>query len=91
MDDESLIGYCELHCQSERALFKGVDINRMLALAGHPAGFAQSVPADQFMSVHEPMEELCRLARTRLKVARSQAQACEGADMTNVVLFPLGA
>lgn len=62
MTDEQLIGYCEIHCETPRALFKGSHINRMLELAGHPKGFVQRVPDDQFISVHEEMKELCKLA-----------------------------
>ena len=67
MADEQLIGYCEIHCETERALFKGRDINRMLELAGHPKGFIQSVPEDHFFSVHDEMKELCKLARVNLR------------------------
>lgn len=71
MDDEFLIGYCDLHCESERALFNSEQINRMLALAGHPDGFVRAVPAGRWMSVHGEMKELCRLARERLKSQKS--------------------
>ncbi len=64
--DESLIGYCELHCETERALFNGSHINRMLELAGHPKGFIRQVPADGWYSMHEDMAKLCELARARL-------------------------
>lgn len=91
MDNEALIGYCELHCQSERALFSSADINRMLVLAGNPTHFVKSVPEGRFFSVHEQMEELCRLARARLRVAPQLPKALVGADMTNIVLFPVKA
>ena len=42
---ESRIGYCELHCQTERALFKGVHVNEMIELAGNPVGWLK-VPDD---------------------------------------------
>lgn len=66
-DDLRLIGYCEIHCRTERALFIGRDINRMLALAGHPAGFARRVPPEAWFSVHDDMADLCRLARERMR------------------------
>ena len=66
MTDSELIGYCDLHCESQRALFKGIHINRMLALAGHPDDFVQRVPDEEWISVHEPMKELCQLARQRV-------------------------
>lgn len=76
-DDIDLINYCEIHCESERALFKGAHINRMLILAGSPEGFVKSVPPDSFISVHDEMKRLCRLARDRLDripIKKSSAQ-----------------
>ena len=64
--DDGLIGYCEIHCETPRALFKGTHINRMLALAGRPKNFVQSVPDDGWYSMHEDMALLCRLARERI-------------------------
>lgn len=63
---ERLIGYCEIHCETPRALFNGDQINDMLMLAGYPEGFVTSVQSDLWQSVHEPMNELCKLARGRL-------------------------
>lgn len=60
---EDLIGYCELHCQTERGLFSGAQINEMMRLAGLGKG---DLPNQGFYSVHEPMEALCRDARRRL-------------------------
>lgn len=37
MDDESFLGYCELHCRTERALFSWAQIQRLAQLAGAPA------------------------------------------------------
>lgn len=71
--DAELIGYCELHCQTERALFNGAHINRMLALAGHPEPYVREVPDDQFFSAHGEMEVLCKLARERLASTAAQA------------------
>lgn len=67
MKDTELIGYCSLHCKTPRALFKGTDINRMLKLAGYPEGYVRQVSPDEFISVHEPMQELCTLAMAKLK------------------------
>lgn len=66
MNDRDLIGYCEIHCQTERALFKGDDVNRMLQLAGYPEGFVREVPGHQFFSLHDEMEELVKLSKARL-------------------------
>ena len=61
-----LIGYCELHCKTDRALFSSNQVNDMLRLAGHPPGFAESVPDGEWSSLHWEMEELCRIAKKRL-------------------------
>jgi hypothetical protein len=34
-DDESFLGYCEIHSRTERALFSGAQIRRLLELADH--------------------------------------------------------
>lgn len=60
MNDDELIGYCEIHCKSERALFSAEHINRMSALAG---GYCHRVSG--WLSLHEEMDEMCRLARER--------------------------
>ena len=67
MTDKELIGYCSLHCETPRALFHGKHINRMLKLAGFPADFVRAVSPDEWVSVHEPMQELCTLARAKIK------------------------
>ena len=69
--DEELIGYCEEHCETPRALFHKNQIAKMLELAGEPEGHSSSkefYEADvEWQSVHEPMKELVKLARARLK------------------------
>ncbi len=65
MNDKELIGYCEIHCTSERALFNEKQINRMIALAGYPPNFVNSVRSGWY-SLHEEMEELCRLAKINM-------------------------
>jgi hypothetical protein len=65
MTDEELVGYCRLHCETPRALFNATQVNRMLALAGHPQGYVKSVP-EGWYSVHDRMKTLCRLATERM-------------------------
>lgn len=65
MDGIDLIGYCEIHCHTERALFVGAHVNRMIELAGNPKGF-RHVDPNQFYTVKGDMERLCELARERL-------------------------
>ena len=64
MDDKELIGYCEMHCTTERALFSAQHINRMIALAGYPKDFPQSVTG--WYSMHEEMQELVEMAGNRM-------------------------
>lgn len=62
--DEDLIGYCEIHCKTELALFHGKHINEMFKLAG----IDRKVEFENgFYAAHESMSELCKLARKRLK------------------------
>ncbi len=68
MTDEELIGYCEIHCETERALFHANDINRMFVLAGEP-----DPNLTGWYSVHEEMEELCKKARKRMKGQEKKA------------------
>lgn len=70
MEDEKLIGYCEIHCQTPRALFSSQQINLMLFLAGHPKGYQHEIEQDRWVTVHEDMEELCKIARKRLAVSK---------------------
>lgn len=67
MDDNVLISYCELHSQTERALFSSTHINRMLLLAGFPDGYPRVVSG--WNSVHQPeMQPLVDAARRRQKL-----------------------
>lgn len=75
MSDDQLIGYCEIHCETEVALFSPEQINRMLALAGHPEGYVHSV--DRWLSVGSEMRHLCELARARQ--AQNSAKGSETA------------
>ena len=67
--DDELIGYCDIHAESERGLFSAEMIIRMQALAGIEPQHELS----GFYPMHEGMKELCRLAR-----ARAATQAAEG-------------
>jgi len=65
MTDAELIGYCDIHCETERALFNERQINRMIELAGYPDEFVREVRVGWY-SVHQEMKELVRLARERV-------------------------
>jgi hypothetical protein len=72
MTDDQLIGYCALHCTTERALFSADQINRMLDLAGLPRQRLSG-----WYSMHEDMAELSRLARAK---QATKASADEGEE-----------
>lgn len=61
--DKELLGYCEIHCKTERALFHADHVNRVIALAGMCDQF---LPVVGWVSVHGEMQELVDLARARL-------------------------
>lgn len=64
---EEHVEYCALHCRTERALFNGKHINQMIELAGFPDQHPKSVDPNVWLSLHDDMEELVKLARENLK------------------------
>lgn len=69
MTDDEFLGYCELHCQTARALFSGVHLNRLIALAGAQDRFRQ-FQESEWLSAHEdPVLELVAAAQARRKKA----------------------
>ena len=71
MEDIDLIGYCEIHCTTQRALFSKEHLARMLELAGSPKEYIK--PNDlrklkhDFLPVfEEAMIPLCEMARKRM-------------------------
>ena len=62
-EQKKLIGYCSLHCHTERALFSGRDVARMFELAGEP--LEHPPDASQFFSMHDEMMELVTKAQKR--------------------------
>ncbi len=63
MNDSELIGYCEIHCKTERALFNADQINRIAKLA-YPDDYF--VPVVGWHSMHEEMQDLVDRARLEL-------------------------
>jgi hypothetical protein len=73
MSDEEfdkLIGYCRIHCRTERALFHRNDVNQVLELAGRP----ERVRCGDFIAVHDEMSELCDMAVARRREAKADAR-----------------
>lgn len=60
MTDDELIGYCEIHCKTERAQFHASQINRMLVLSGAPG---QPDFKGTWANMHEEMQELVEMAK----------------------------
>ena len=60
MTDQELIDYCDIHCESELALFCREHVERMLKLAGVKQSSSR-LPS--FMSLHDEMKNLVRRAR----------------------------
>ena len=65
LSDEEFIGYCEIHCKTERALFNGAQLNRIQRLAFGKLNY--EFPENFWRSEHEQMAEACKLARERIK------------------------
>jgi hypothetical protein len=65
--DDELIGYCDIHCESERALFSAEMIQRMQRLAG----IEPQIELEGFYSMHEDMKTLCAEARYNLSMQAS--------------------
>jgi len=65
---EALIGYFELHSQTERALFHWTHIRDLMKLAGRP-GYPPVLPLRNFWAFRwEDNAHLIKLARLRLMV-----------------------
>jgi hypothetical protein len=65
MTDKELIGFCEIHCHSPEPLFKGEDINRLLALAEFPPDYTTKLepPENYFQFGPGQILPLVKLAR----------------------------
>ena len=67
MTREKLIGYSELHCETERGLFHKSMVAQMIEYAGRPERFIspEKIMADDrdWYAMGEPMSELVGLAR----------------------------
>lgn len=65
-----LIGYCAIHCKTERALFHKSMVAQMVEYAGRPKGFLSpeiiARGMTKFHSLHESMGKLVELARNRV-------------------------
>lgn len=73
MTDVELIGYCLIHCETPRALFSADQVNRMLKLSGCDE---YNAPITSWVSVHEEMAEMCKLARCRMESAQVLEMEC---------------
>ena len=67
MNDQDFLSYLETHGETPRALTIGRDVNRLLALAGHPDGYIEKVADDRWFNLYtETSAPLIAMARARL-------------------------
>ncbi len=55
MTNDEFIGYCRIHCKTERALFNADDVTRIYGLAGLPTPV---IGMFKWLSMHGEMEAL---------------------------------
>lgn len=71
MTDEILIGYCDYHCETPRALFNSEQIIRMIKLSNAYPWYSDIDPKNPptlapWCSLHDEMKNLVELARGNL-------------------------
>lgn len=71
MTDEELIGYCDFHSETPRALFHSEQVLRMIKLANAYPWYCDIDPDNSndllnWISLHEEMKNLVDLARGNL-------------------------
>lgn len=78
MTDTEFIGYCEIHSQTERALFNGPQVARLMRLAGKShdgnvdlAAIWESRGSQYWRSLD--LSDLCVIARCRLDHGHREA------------------
>lgn len=74
VDDHELIGYSETHCQTQRAMFTGAQLQRMFDLAGMKP--SQPLVGYEWYSMQGDMLKLCSAARANLR--RSTFEVIDG-------------
>jgi hypothetical protein len=67
MNDTELIDYCDLHAETERALFHASHIKRMFELAECEVPKVVLQSPGGFFSMHESMKKLVSEARERIR------------------------
>jgi len=70
LTDEQFIGYCEIHCETPRALFNGAQIKRICKLAKTEA---LGIDDDAWFSVKDEMKDLCKKARELVDAPTSES------------------
>ena len=72
MATKELIGYCDIHCETDRALFSREQVAQMIYLAGEPDTWDSPnvivTCSVKWISLKEEMKALVALARERIKV-----------------------
>lgn len=72
---DQFLGYCDIHCETERGLFNGRQIGRLLRLAGHEElGLKWEAVPDRWHSCdEEDIHPLTAAARAALSQAQGSA------------------
>lgn len=69
--DEEFLGYFEIHCRTERALFNGYQIKRLVRLGGMEGDDVEGMRDDQWASVYEGQAKP-RIDRARARLAKEK-------------------
>lgn len=73
VDDESFLGYCEIHSRTERALFNGGQIRRLLELADLPV--PRDIRDSSWLTMRSCVADpLIYTARERLRAVKTTAR-----------------
>ncbi|MBU4069573.1 MAG: hypothetical protein KJ646_01175 [Nanoarchaeota archaeon] len=65
-EDKELLRYCELHCQTDRALFGIQKVNKLLELMGEEIYDVNNLLIQKLIPIHgEQMEEIIKKIKVR--------------------------
>lgn len=78
MKDDDFLGYCELHCRTERALFSSEQIKRLCELAN------QNPPEN--IDYHEWVSARANYVQFMVDIARRRIREAEERDLHENVL-----
>lgn len=68
MEKDELVGYCDIHCETEIALFHQEMVAQMIEYAGCPKDFPKPeeiMKGEEWSSLHESMKTLVNLVSSQ--------------------------